>query len=83
MLEIISGIMFGLGLAMFEWGIHQKKSQPQVKPKSNRYVGITHPTPVVNSYEECLEDLMYNTGMSDEELDEVMPDIMGDIEDLV
>ena len=85
MLEIISGLMFGVGLAMFEWGLNQRKARLEVerKKKSKGYVGYTCPTPIKDDYEECLEDLMFETGYSDEELDEIMPDIQKDIEDYI
>jgi len=81
MLEVISGVMFGLGLAMFEWGLHQRGKVVKEEPK--KVVQMIHPVKYVDDYEECLEDLMYETGMSDEELDEIMPDIGKDIEDWV
>lgn len=85
MLEVISGVMFGLGLAMFEWGLAQRKARLEIekKKKSKGYVGVTRPVPIQDDYEECLEELMFETGMSDEELDEIMPDIQRDIEDWV
>lgn len=82
MLEVISGVMFGLGLAMFEWGLNQRGKVIE-KKQPKKVVQFTHPVPIVNEYEEALEDLMYDTGMSDEELDEIMPDIQRDIEDWV
>ncbi len=86
MLEIISGLMFGVGLAMFEWGFSQRNARLEAEKKVKRgrgYSGVTRPVPIVNDYEECLEDLMFETGMSEEELDEIMPDIGRDIEDFV
>lgn len=84
MLEIISGLMFGFGLGMAEWGWSQKREADRLKKKkAKRYVGYTCPTPIRDDYEECLEDLMFETGYSDEELDEIMPDIGKDIEDWV
>ena len=86
MLEIISGLMFGVGLAMFEWGLSQRNARLEVEKKVKRgrgYSGVTRPVPIVNDYEECLEDLMFETGMSEDELDEIMPDIGRDIEDWV
>ena len=86
MLEIISGLMFGVGLAMFEWGLSQRNARLEAEKKVKRgrcYSGVTRPVPIVNDYEECLEDLMFETGMSEEELDEIMPDIGRDIEDYV
>ena len=86
MLEIISGLMFGVGLAMFEWGLSQRNARLEAEKKvkiGRGYSGVTRPVPIVNDYEECLEDLMFETGMSDEELDEIMPDIGKDIEDYV
>ena len=86
MLEIISGLMFGVGLAMFEWGLGQRNARLEAEKKVKRgrgYSGVTRPVPIVNDYEECLEDLMFETGMSEEELDEIMPDIGKDIEDYV
>lgn len=86
MLEIISGLMFGVGLAMFEWGLGQRNARLEAEKKVKRgrgYSGVTRPVPIVNDYEECLEDLMFETGMSEEELDEIMPDIGRDIEDYV
>ena len=86
MLEIISGLMFGVGLAMFEWGLSQRNARLEAEKKVKRgrgYSGVTRPVPIVNDYEECLEDLMFETGMSEEELDEIMPDIRRDIEDFV
>ena len=86
MLEIISGLMFGVGLAMFEWGLSQRNARLEAEKKVKRgrgYSGVTRPVAIVNDYEECLEDLMFETGMSEEELDEIMPDIGKDIEDWV
>lgn len=87
MLEIISGAMFGLGLAMFEWGLEQRKARLEIEKKkkknSKSYVGITHPVKICDDYEMALEDLMYETGYNEEELDEIMPDIGKDIEDYV
>ena len=86
MLEIISGLMFGVGLAMFEWGLGQRNARLEAEKKVKRgrgYSGVTRPVPLVNDYEECLEDLMFETGMSEDELDEIMPDIGKDIEDWV
>ena len=86
MLEIISGLMFGVGLAMFEWGLSQRNARLEAEKKVKRgrgYSGVTRPVPIVNDYEECLEDLMFETGMSEEELDEIMPDTPFDIEDFV
>ena len=88
MLEIISGLMFGVGLAMFEWGLGQRNARLEAEKKVKRgrcrgYSGVTRPVPIVNDYEECLEDLMFETGMSEDELDEIMPDIGKDIEDWV
>ena len=86
MLEIISGLMFGVGLAMFEWGLSQRNARLETEKKVKRgrgYSGVTRPVPIVNDYEECLEDLMFETGMSEDELDEIMPDIGKDIEDYV
>ena len=86
MLEIISGLMFGVGLAMFEWGLSQRNARLEAEKKVKRgrgYSGVTRPVPIVNDYEECLEDLRFETGMSEEELDEIMPDIGRDIEDYV
>ena len=86
MLEIISGLMFGVGLAMFEWGLSQRNARLEAEKKVKRgrgYSGVTRPVPIVNDYEECLEDLMFETGMSEHELDEIMPDIGKDIEDWV
>ena len=86
MLEIISGLMFGVGLAMFEWGLSQRNARLEAEKKAKRgrgYSGVTRPVPIVNDYEECLEDLMFETGMSEDELDEIMPDIGKDIEDWV
>ena len=86
MLEIISGLMFGVGLAMFEWGLGQRNARLEAEKKVKRgrgYSGVTRPVPIVDDYEECLEDLMFETGMSEDELDEIMPDIGKDIEDFV
>ena len=86
MLEIISGLMFGVGLAMFEWGLSQRQARLEAEKKNKRcrgYSGVTRPVPIVDDYEECLEDLMFETGMSEDELDEIMPDIGKDIEDWV
>ena len=65
---------------MFEWGLHQRG---KIEKPKHRVVQYTHPVPRINEYEEALEDLMFDTGMSDEELDEIMPDIDKDIEDFV
>ena len=85
MLEIISGLMFGVGLAMFEWGLEQRKARLEIEKKKNSksYVGRTHPVKIYDDYEMALEDLMYETGYNEEELDEIMPDIGKDIEDYV
>ena len=36
MLEIISGLMFGVGLAMFEWGLSQRNARLEAEKKVKR-----------------------------------------------
>ena len=49
MLEIISGLMFGVGLAMFEWGLSQRNARLEAEKKVKRcrgYSGVTRPVPL-------------------------------------
>lgn len=87
MLEIISGIMFGLGLAMFEWGWHNRKTITKEEQRQCKKMKVGFGNYKTNyDYDEddknpIFEDVMFYTGLSDEELDEILPDYNMDLED--
>ena len=55
MLEIISGLMFGVGLAMFEWGLSQRNARLETEKKVKRGRSSWHCCDSTQSYcrEQC------------------------------
>lgn len=73
-------ICFAIFAYLFERGTRYLKERQENK---DRKVAImsTDDNPIFANEVSSLEDIMFNTGASEEELDEIMPDIGRDLEE--
>lgn len=74
-------IGFTIFAYLFEKGTRYLKEEQEYKNKKVVIMSSYDDNPVFDNEVSSLEDIMFDTGASEEELDEIMPDIDRDLEE--